>query len=114
LSEVRRRIVEQSGVFAAADVVPVPCNPDCLAMAYALRTEGGVVPLTGLVGDDDLLAGRRSTIVFERDEAVRDRLFRLFATNHSPESQAGSTSSITRASCRSWAHGSVGACRCID
>jgi 7,8-dihydro-6-hydroxymethylpterin dimethyltransferase len=89
LSEVRRRIVEQTEWLTPADVVPVPCNPDCLAMAYALKTGLGPVPLTGLLGDDALLAGRRSTIVFERDESARDRLFRLFATNHSPESQAG-------------------------
>ncbi len=89
LSEVRRRIVEQSAVFTADDVVPVPCNPDCLAMAYALKLDDGtVVPLTRLVGEDVLLAGSRNTIVFERDPEVRDRLFRLFATNHSPDGQA--------------------------
>ncbi|MFO1337641.1 MAG: radical SAM protein [Burkholderiaceae bacterium] len=37
VSEVRRRIVEQSGLFTAEDVVPVPCNPDTLAMACTPR-----------------------------------------------------------------------------
>jgi hypothetical protein len=34
---VRRRILEQTSVFAPDDLIPVPCNPDCLAMAYALK-----------------------------------------------------------------------------
>ena len=37
VSEVRRLIAEQSDLFIAEDVVPVPCNPDTLAMAYALK-----------------------------------------------------------------------------
>jgi 7,8-dihydro-6-hydroxymethylpterin dimethyltransferase len=32
----------------------------------------------------------RNTIVYEQDDSVRDSLFALFATNHSPESSAGS------------------------
>jgi hypothetical protein len=30
----------------------------------------------------------RNTIVFERDESLKDHVFKLFSTNHSPESQA--------------------------
>ena len=37
LSEVRRRILEQTAVFRPEDVLPVPCHPDSLAMAYALK-----------------------------------------------------------------------------
>ena len=36
LTEVRRRILEQSAVFRPEDIIPVPCHPDALAMAYAL------------------------------------------------------------------------------
>jgi uncharacterized radical SAM superfamily Fe-S cluster-containing enzyme len=36
LTEVRRRVLEQTTVFKAEDLIPVPCHPDCLAMAYAL------------------------------------------------------------------------------
>ena len=88
VSEIRRRIAAQSGIFEAADVVPVPCNPDTLAMAYALKVGGQVVPLTRYVDAATLVAGERSTIVFENDPALRARVFDLFATNHSPESQA--------------------------
>ena len=90
LTEVRRRILEQTTVFRPEDVLPVPCHPDCLAMAYALKVGGKVVPLTGLIDPKMLIEGGRNTIVYEQDEAVRDGVFKLFATNHSPESGAGS------------------------
>jgi uncharacterized radical SAM superfamily Fe-S cluster-containing enzyme len=69
-------------------VIPVPCHPDSLAMAYALKREGKVVPLTGLIEPDVLINGGRNTILYEQDHAVRDGVFKLFATNHSPESSA--------------------------
>jgi uncharacterized radical SAM superfamily Fe-S cluster-containing enzyme len=49
LTEVRRRILEQTRVFEPDDLIPVPCNPDCLAMAYALKLDGATVPLTRLL-----------------------------------------------------------------
>jgi 7,8-dihydro-6-hydroxymethylpterin dimethyltransferase len=86
LTEVRRRILEQTKMFQPADVVPVPCHPDSLAMAYALKLNGKVLPLTGLIPPDVLINGGRNTINFESDEALKASLFRTFSTNHSPES----------------------------
>ncbi|WP_079434607.1 radical SAM protein [Zoogloea sp. LCSB751] len=88
LSEIRRRIAEQSGLFSLDDIVPVPCNPDTLAMGYALKLGGEIHPLTRFLGPEALLAGPANTIVFERDPAIKAQLFRLFSTNHSPESGA--------------------------
>jgi uncharacterized radical SAM superfamily Fe-S cluster-containing enzyme len=90
LTEVRRKILEQSSVFRPEDVLPVPCHPDCLAMAYALKVNGKVVPLTGMIDPKILIEGGRNTIVYEEDDAVRRGLFELFATNHSPDSTAHS------------------------
>jgi 7,8-dihydro-6-hydroxymethylpterin dimethyltransferase len=90
LTEVRRKILEQTTVFRAEDLLPVPCHPDSLAMGYALKIGGAVVPLTGLIDPKVLIEGGRNTIVYEQDDAVRDGVFKLFATNHSPESGAGS------------------------
>lgn len=89
LTEVRRRILEQSPRFRPEDLIPVPCHPDALAMAYALKIGGEVVPLTGMIDPQILIEGGRNSIVYERDPAVREGLFKLFATNHSPESSAG-------------------------
>lgn len=88
LTEVRRKILEQTSIFQPADLRPVPCHPDAIAMAYALKLDEGVVPLSGLVPTEVLLAGPRSTIAFEKEEAVRDWLVRLFATNQGPEGSA--------------------------
>jgi uncharacterized radical SAM superfamily Fe-S cluster-containing enzyme len=92
LTEVRRRIPEQTSVFRPEDLIPVPCHPDALAMAYALKlgTPFGskVVPLTGMVPPDVLINGAKNTIVYEQETGLREHLFKLFATNHSPSSQA--------------------------
>jgi len=89
LTEVRRKILEQSSVFRPEDLIPVPCHPDSLAMAYALKLDGKVVPLTGMIDPEVLINGGRNTIVYEQDEKIREGVFKLFATNHSPRSGAG-------------------------
>ena len=88
LSEVRRRILEQTSAFNPEDLIPVPCHPDSLGMAYAMKMDGKVVPLTGMIEPDVLINGGRNTIIYEQDEAVRKHIFKLFATNHSPQAQA--------------------------
>jgi uncharacterized radical SAM superfamily Fe-S cluster-containing enzyme len=88
LSEVRQMIIDQSETFQNEDMLPVPCHPDCLAMGYALKTEDGPIPLTRLIDPNILLQGGRNTIVFERDEELKSRIFELFSTNHSPHTSA--------------------------
>lgn len=90
LTEVRRKILEQTKVFGEADIIPVPCHPDCLAMAYALKLGDSVLPLTGLIPRDVLLQSEGSTIVYEKNEDLRQRLFATFSTGHSPDSAATS------------------------
>lgn len=94
VSEIRRAIADQSGVFTLEDIVPVPCNPDTLAMGYALKLGDSVQPLTRHLGPEVLLAGPANTIVFERDPVLKAQLFKLFSTNHSPESQASCLSDL--------------------
>jgi uncharacterized radical SAM superfamily Fe-S cluster-containing enzyme len=86
LTEVRRRIFEQTKLFRAEDIIPVPCHPDSLAMGYALKLRGEITPLTGLIDPQLLINGGRNTIVFESDEALQAAVFKTFSTNHSPQS----------------------------
>jgi 7,8-dihydro-6-hydroxymethylpterin dimethyltransferase len=86
LTEVRRRILDQTATFRPEDIIPVPCDPDALAMAYALKIDQRVVPLTGFIDPKILIDGGRNTIVFEQDDGVREGIVKLFATNHSPTS----------------------------
>jgi 7,8-dihydro-6-hydroxymethylpterin dimethyltransferase len=88
LTEVRRKILEQTNLFKPEDIIPVPCHPDSLAMAYALKSNGKVIPLTGMIDPKILIEGGRNTIVYENDDGLRKQLFKLFSTNHSPKSSA--------------------------
>ena len=58
-------------------------------MAYALKMNGKVTPLTSMIPPEVLINGAANTILYEQEPAVRDGIFKLFATNHSPTSQAG-------------------------
>ncbi len=90
LTEVRRKILEQTSVFKSEDIIPVPCHPDSLAMAYALKLDGRVTPLTSMIPPEVLINAGGNTILYEQEAVVRENLFRLFATNHSPKSGASS------------------------
>ncbi len=100
VSAVRRMIAEQSQIFSLNDIVPVPCNPDTLAMGYALKlpdkpaanqgntpTTSHTVPLTRYLDPQTLLNGASNTIVFEHDADFKARaatqLFKVMSTNHS-------------------------------
>lgn len=87
LTEVRRRILEQTTLFRGEDLIPVPCHPDALAMGYALKLGGKRVPLTGMVPPEVLINGAKNTIVYEQEAGLKEQIFKLFATNHSPSSQ---------------------------
>ena len=88
LGEIRQQILKQSPVFKPSDIIPVPCHPDCLAMAYALKLDGRVIPLTGMIDPQLLLHGEGNTIIYEKNDALRDTLFKLFSTAASPSSSA--------------------------
>ncbi|PHI20999.1 radical SAM protein [Lewinellaceae bacterium SD302] len=85
LTEVRRKVLEQTALFEPNDLLPVPCNPDALAMAYALKLEDGVVPLTRYVDPQDLLDNSRNTIVYEQDDRLHGKMLEVFSTGNSPE-----------------------------
>lgn len=80
LTDVRRKILEQSNVFQPNDLVPVPCNPDALVMGYALKLAGKVFPLTRYVDPEHLLNNSRNTIVYEQDEALHEQMIKIFST----------------------------------
>lgn len=85
LTQIRQDILDQTDVFTPDDILPVPCNPDSLAMAYALKSEGKVHPLTRHINPDDLLNSDKNTIVYEQDRVLREKAISLFSTANSPE-----------------------------
>ncbi|MEZ4684975.1 MAG: radical SAM protein [Bacteroidia bacterium] len=86
---IRRKILEQCEVFKPQDLVPVPCNPDALVMAYAMKLRGKIYPLTHLFDPEVLLNSSKNTIVYEQDEALREQVMDMFSTAKSVDSVAG-------------------------
>lgn len=81
LTETRRMILNQSSIFDANDLIPVPCNPDALVMGYALKMKGQVIPLTRYLDPSVLLDNsRRNTIVYEQDSELHKQLLKIFST----------------------------------
>lgn len=85
LTEVRRKIMEQTDVFITDDLIPVPCNPDALVMGYALKLGEEVFPLTRYINPNDLLDNSKNTIIYEQDEALHGKMIDLFSTGNSVE-----------------------------
>lgn len=94
LTEIRQKILDQTALFSPGDIIPVPCNPDALAMGYALKSGETIHPLTRYIGAETLLAGRRNTIAFESDPDLRQHVLKLFSTSRGPEGQASCLSSL--------------------
>lgn len=83
-TEVRQKILEQTTVFQPNDLIPVPCNPDALTMAYALKLGDHVQPLTRLIDPELLLNSSRNTIVYEQDAVLHNYVMKMFSTGNSP------------------------------
>jgi hypothetical protein len=85
LSEIRRRIVEDSGVFAADDMIPLPCNPESISIAYGLRNGGKVVPIMSLLPREELIASLPNAITFEKQPALLRKFMELFSLSSGPQ-----------------------------
>jgi uncharacterized radical SAM superfamily Fe-S cluster-containing enzyme len=85
---IRRKILEQSDIFRPQDLVPVPCNPDALVMAYALKLRSKVYPLTHLFDPELLLNASKNTIVYEQDDALKAQVMDIFSTAKSVDTLA--------------------------
>lgn len=94
LTEVRQRILEQSPIWKANDIIPVPCNPDALAMAYALKIDGEVFPLTRYVDPTVLLNNSKNTIVYEQDERLHQHVLKIFSTGISTDAAVNDMQSL--------------------
>ncbi len=90
LTEVRQAILAQSPHFQPQDILPVPCHPDSLAMAYALKLQGKVIPLTGLFDTPTFVDMVPNSVLYEQHPELKQRIFDLFSTSHSPVSAATS------------------------
>jgi uncharacterized radical SAM superfamily Fe-S cluster-containing enzyme len=79
LTDIRRRIVEDSGIFGESDMIPLPCNPTAISIGYGLRNGEQVVPVTAMIPKDELVAELPNAVTFERYPQLRERIFDLFS-----------------------------------
>lgn len=78
LSEVRKRAAE-AGVFALDDLIPLPCNPEQISIAYGLRKGETVMPLTALIPRELLVAEAPNTVAFENFPGLQKKVLDLFS-----------------------------------
>jgi uncharacterized radical SAM superfamily Fe-S cluster-containing enzyme len=79
LSEIRRNIIDQSGIFSDADMIPLPCNPEAITIGYGLRSGKKVVPVTAMIPKEDLIQTIPNAVTFERYPALKEKIFELFS-----------------------------------
>ena len=94
LTEVRQSILDQTDIFKENDIVPVPCNPDALAMAYALKLNNEVIPLTSMIDPDIFLNGTRNTILLEQEKNLQNELIKVFSTSQAGNVLTGNLQSL--------------------
>lgn len=79
LTDVRRAIAKDSGVFGAADMVPLPCSPENICIGYGLRNGDQVAPITSMFPPEVLSATMPNTVTFENYPALRKSVFDLLS-----------------------------------
>ena len=79
LSDIRRAIVDGENPFTDADMLPLPCHPENISIGYALRRESELIPVSGLIPREILLAGSGNSITFEKNQELRDAFLEAFS-----------------------------------
>jgi hypothetical protein len=59
-------------------------------MAYALKLNNQVIPLTGLIHPTDFVQLMPNSVLYEQNEELKRKIFELFSTSHSPQSSVTS------------------------
>jgi 7,8-dihydro-6-hydroxymethylpterin dimethyltransferase len=80
LTDVRKKILQQTNICNENDLIPVPCNTDALVMGYALKLNGNVLPMTRYIDPAHLLNNSRNTIVYEQDKGLHEQMLKIFST----------------------------------
>ncbi len=77
LTQIRREVVK-AGVFAAEDMIPLPCNPDQICIGYGVRSGRDVTPVTSLLPRELILQGP-NTVSYEAYPKLREAVLELLS-----------------------------------
>ena len=79
LSEIRRRIIDAGTAFGEGDIIPLPCNPESIAIGYALRNGRNLTPITSFFPRDKLVEAVPNAITFEKYPELHKQVFEFFS-----------------------------------
>jgi uncharacterized radical SAM superfamily Fe-S cluster-containing enzyme len=79
LSDIRTRIIAAGTPFGASDIIPLPCNPESIAIGYALRRGSRIAPITSFFPKDMLVEALPNAITFEKYPELHKRVFEFFS-----------------------------------
>jgi uncharacterized radical SAM superfamily Fe-S cluster-containing enzyme len=79
LSDIRKRIIEAGTAFEAGDIIPLPCNPESIAIGYALRNGDKIAPITSYFPKDMLVEALPNAITFEKYPELHREILNFFS-----------------------------------
>ena len=88
LTDIRRAIIDSDTAFSAADIIPLPCNPESIAIGYALRNGEQIVPITSMIPQEAIVSEVPNAITFEKYPELQRRVFDFFSLSTTPNSTA--------------------------
>ena len=79
LSDIRRKIIEAGTAFGEGDIIPLPCNPESIAIGYALRKGDKIAPITSFFPRDMLVEALPNAITFEKYPDLHKQVLNFFS-----------------------------------
>lgn len=79
LTELRRAIIDQWGVFGEEDLIPLPCNPEAISIGYGIRAGSTVQPVTRLFPREAVVQATPNSITLEGQAELRKLLIELLS-----------------------------------
>jgi 7,8-dihydro-6-hydroxymethylpterin dimethyltransferase len=79
LSDIRKAIIAAGTAFEAGDIIPLPCNPESIAIGYALRNGETIAPITSYFPRDMLVQALPNAITFEKYPDLHKEILNFFS-----------------------------------
>jgi 7,8-dihydro-6-hydroxymethylpterin dimethyltransferase len=79
LSDIRKAIIAAGSPFTAGDIIPLPCNPESIAIGYALRNGDQIAPITSFFPKDILVEALPNAITFEKYPDLHKQILSFFS-----------------------------------
>lgn len=79
LSEIRQKIITAGTSFGPGDIIPLPCNPESIAIGYALRKGDKIAPITSFFPRDMLVNALPNAITFEKYPELHKQVLEFFS-----------------------------------